>query len=192
MAIIYKHTNKTGKSYIGCTTYTIEKRWREHVYNRNKDYKFNRAIKKYGVEDWNHEILCECTYEEMFELEIKYIRESDTYNTGYNSSEGGYIGMGMKGKSHTIESKKKMSDSHTGKELSYEHKLKISESTKGCNLGASNGRSKRVKATMSGIPFIYPTIKLLSNAIHVPRRTIDRLLNTGNYSTKYNLTVEYI
>lgn len=28
---MYKHMNKTtGKSYIGCTQFTIEKRWREH------------------------------------------------------------------------------------------------------------------------------------------------------------------
>ena len=38
---------------------------------------------------------------------------------------------GMYGKTHSEESKKKMSEKHKGKKLSEEHKQKISKSTKG-------------------------------------------------------------
>ncbi len=193
MAIIYKHTNKTtGKSYIGCTKFTMEKRWNEHVYNRNKDYKFCRAIKKYGVDDWIHEVLCECTPDEMFLFEVDYINKFDTYNNGYNSSEGGFIGMGMVGKKHTSESKMKMSNSHLGKKLSNNHKESIKKTLTGRNVGASNGMAKPVFAIINGVQFCATTARNLCNGLNLPERTINRLLTSGKgYSKKHNLYVGY-
>ena len=36
MAIIYKHTSPSGKSYIGMTNQTIEERLKGHIIDRNK------------------------------------------------------------------------------------------------------------------------------------------------------------
>ncbi len=52
--IIYKHTSKTsGKSYIGLTKGTIEKRLWEHLLKslKGKNTHFHNAIRKYGIDD---------------------------------------------------------------------------------------------------------------------------------------------
>lgn len=54
--IIYKHTNTvTGKSYIGLTKYSIERRFKQHLYDSGKcrngklpQSAFPRALRKYG------------------------------------------------------------------------------------------------------------------------------------------------
>lgn len=65
-------------------------------------------------------------------LEILYIRR---YNPLFNFTIGGegIIGSvpGMKGKSHSMETRKKMSEAQKGKVFSEEHKRKLSEGRKG-------------------------------------------------------------
>jgi len=52
---IYKHTSPTGKCYIGQTV-DIKNRWKPSAYRQCK--KFHNAIKKYGWENFTHEIIC--------------------------------------------------------------------------------------------------------------------------------------
>jgi group I intron endonuclease len=93
---IYKITNKiTGKSYIGQSINT-SKRIKEHFWKAtcSKDVSFNsilhQAIRKYGAENFEIEILKECTVEELDELEKHYIKMYDTISpNGYNILEGG-------------------------------------------------------------------------------------------------------
>lgn len=59
--IVYKHTVlPTGKVYIGCTTQSVDDRWKNGCGYSGSTH-FNRAIKKYGWENISHEILKYCT-----------------------------------------------------------------------------------------------------------------------------------
>lgn len=87
--IIYKITNKVnGKSYIGQTRYTIEFRWKQHQHKKDNTY-FHNAIHKYGIENFNIEILEECNIEDLNNREIFYIAKYDTFKNGYNLTIGG-------------------------------------------------------------------------------------------------------
>jgi hypothetical protein len=98
MYLIYKITNeKTGKSYIGYTSKTIEDRWKIHLkFSKRKNNKnhFSCAIRKYNLSDWKKEILISKikNIQEAERKEIEMISKYDTYKNGYNSTLGG-IGL---------------------------------------------------------------------------------------------------
>ena len=93
MGFIYKITNKiNGKSYIGKTEQTVEKRFKEHISDaRNKahmDRPLYRAIRKYGIENFIIETLEEC--DNAVEREVFWIKHYNTFgNSGYNATIGG-------------------------------------------------------------------------------------------------------
>ena len=101
MYLIYCHTNKTnGKKYIGQTSKTMEERWKKHCldaknekYSKHYSNYFKSAIRKYGEDDWIHEILEDNiqTIEEANQAEIKYISfyQSNIKGKGYNIDPGG-------------------------------------------------------------------------------------------------------
>lgn len=90
--IIYKHTNKiNNKSYIGqtCKAEDPNLRWCNGK-GYSKCRKFYNAIKKYGWENFSHDIIAEAyTAEEADELEKQYIKSYDSINNGYNITFGG-------------------------------------------------------------------------------------------------------
>lgn len=94
---IYKITcNETGKCYIG-QSINIENRWKQHLYesfNRQDDTKFHNAIRKYGKENFELEVLeeCELNQEILDERERYWIEYYDSYEKGYNSTRGGQQG----------------------------------------------------------------------------------------------------
>ena len=90
---VYCHTNNiNGKKYIGITAVKPEYRW-----NHGNGYRhqvFEKAIKKYGWENFSHEILFEGLTKEEAELqEIALIRQYNTQDSkyGYNISCGGKL-----------------------------------------------------------------------------------------------------
>lgn len=91
MAIVYKYTNKiNGKSYVGQTV-NPEQRKRSHKSSHtnpndpNYDFKFYRALRKYGWENFSYEILEEVTdVHSIYERESFYIKELDSIENGYN------------------------------------------------------------------------------------------------------------
>ena len=89
---IYKITNKiNGNSYIG-QSINVEKRLLSHKKYRNKIIKnkvLYKAIEKYGIENFDFEILEECKKEELNEREKYYIKKYNTYYKGYNMTRGG-------------------------------------------------------------------------------------------------------
>lgn len=92
---IYKITNKVnGKVYIGQAV-DIERRWKEHkkriFYQNGKDYHspLYRSMRKHGLNNFSFEVVEECPAEELNDKEIFYIALYDTYNQGYNQTEGG-------------------------------------------------------------------------------------------------------
>ena len=92
--VVYRHIAPNGKSYIGITKQDAERR-----FQNGNGYKtqtaFWRAIKKYGWENFQHEVLEEeLTEKEASEKEDYYIR--NVFNSfvpnGYNVAEGGATG----------------------------------------------------------------------------------------------------
>lgn len=91
MAYIYKITNKeNGKFYIGKTKRkSITRRWFEHQYNaRKNDYRhpLYDSIKRYGLEQFEIEIIEECEETVLSEKEIRWIEQ---LSPQYNLTEGG-------------------------------------------------------------------------------------------------------
>ena len=97
---IYKYTNKiNGNVYIG-QSIDIQQRQYNHKYSAfnesTKDYnsQFHQAIRKYGIDNFDFEIVAEVTKEEysrafLNELERFFIKYYDSYHNGYNATEGG-------------------------------------------------------------------------------------------------------
>jgi group I intron endonuclease len=164
---IYLITNLLNlKQYVGITKFSIEERFLQHI---KKGFLLTEAIQKYGKDKFSIELIVEVeSPDRAYELEQHYIKK---YNTkapnGYNLTDGGdgIFGwepseeyrkecserikqlhnekkVGMYGKKHTEETKKKMSDAAKGKEkpwlsgrkISEETKEKISQSNKGKKL----------------------------------------------------------
>lgn len=100
---IYKFENKVnGKVYIGQTRQKIKTRYRQHINaaKKNKGNLLQRALNKYGENNFNFEIIeeieCEAKKELidiLNDLEIKYIKEYDCLTPkGYNILKGGRVG----------------------------------------------------------------------------------------------------
>lgn len=111
---VYCHRNKiNGKRYIGQTKQNIERRWGDNGCNYKGCIHFNRAINKYGWNNFEHYIIQDgLTKEEADELEKLNILAYNTTNAnfGYNIDKGGSHG----GHPHTEETKAKMSKSKKG------------------------------------------------------------------------------
>lgn len=148
------HTNKNNnKKYIGITRNSPKRRWSNG--NGYKSEYFCNAIKKYGWDNFKHEIIfCNLTKEqaECLEIEmIKYHRTTDR-NYGYNIQNGG----NTKG-SHSDETKQKISKIHKGKIISEETKERI---------------RKKVKCIQNNT--IYNSIKEASKALNIKENCISR------------------
>ena len=93
---IYKWTNKiNNKSYIGQSIH-IEQRKRQHIasayYPKSNTYNslFHMAIRKYGLDNFDFEILTICKVEELDTLEKMYIKKFNSLMpNGYNMTPGG-------------------------------------------------------------------------------------------------------
>ncbi len=129
--IIYKATNKeNGKYYIGQTKGTLKNRIRSHKSaSKNKDNIFYRAIRKYGIDAFEWEVVEECSSKkELDECEVRLIAEN---LEGYNIAKGGEGGDTISNHPDLERIKADVSKFHKGKTLSEEHKRKISEAHKG-------------------------------------------------------------
>lgn len=159
---VYKLTSPSNKVYIGITSQSVKKRWKNgNGYKRCPA--MNKAITKYGWENFTKEILLENTTEsEAKSLETLLIKVhmSNDSRYGYNITEGGEGTTGIKmseemkehlrqinlGKHHSEETKRKMSAAHKGNKYSLgvkhteEWKRQISERQKGAN----NQHAKKV------------------------------------------------
>ena len=95
MAYIYCITNLiNGKQYVGKTTCSITKRFKEHCRDCSKEYEKNRplyaAMNKYGIENFVVKELIECEVDELSSYEIMFIEKLGTYGKeGYNATKGG-------------------------------------------------------------------------------------------------------
>lgn len=155
---VYCHINKiNGKRYIGITSQELNQRFRN-----GKGYKssphFNQAIKKYGWDNFEHQVLFSDLSEvDAKEKEIEMIAIYNTTNPdfGYNITPGGegYSGKDNPwfGKHHTEQSRRKMSEARKGIPKTEEWKKKISESNKGKTFSAeTKAKMSKNHADFSG------------------------------------------
>lgn len=93
MPYIYKITNQINqKIYIGKTSYSIEKRWKEHCqdYKKHLEKPLYKAFNKYGPENFKIEEIEQVkTDEEACQREIYWIAFYNSYHYGYNATLGG-------------------------------------------------------------------------------------------------------
>lgn len=164
MLVVYSITNKINKKkYIGITSNFYDRK-RYHLWGmktlRHKNIKLLRAVKKYGFENFTIEVLEEVKGDRMDALirENYYINLYDSFNNGYNQSDG-YEASFLQnpseetrekhrvnmlgnqywlGKRHSEETKKKIGEAHKGKIVSQETRDKQSKSRKGKFCGKDN------------------------------------------------------
>ena len=91
---IYKITNKiNGKSYIGQTIQNVKERFYQHCATKCSQAILNmvihKAINKYGKSNFTIEVIEEVESTNLNDREKYWIRYYDSYNNGYNSTEGG-------------------------------------------------------------------------------------------------------
>lgn len=114
---VYKHTNKiNGKCYIGITNQRyVRCRWGKdgHGYSQYGQKKFWNAIKKYGWDNFAHEIIEKniATPQEANEREKYWIKYYDSFKNGYNATEGG---SGATGHIVSVEARRKLSEASKG------------------------------------------------------------------------------
>lgn len=161
---VYCHTNLiNGKKYIGKTK-DVNMRWagdgRGYLYNNrgNNSYTvFANAIRKYGWDNFSHEILMDnLTNEEACKWETYYI---DYYKTqigihdvdyGYNMTSGG---EGSPGRIISEETREKLVKSHLGKKQSEETKRKLSLAFTGRKMSKESiQKALRNRPSQKGIP----------------------------------------
>lgn len=132
---IYKITNKiNGKFYIG-SSQNISQRWYDHKRELRHDRHCNKHLQdawnKYGEENFSFEIIEECDIEELSKKEQlyieKYIESGQMYNISHDTNSS------MRGRKHSEETKKKMSESRKGLNAGEKHWLygkHVSDETK--------------------------------------------------------------
>ena len=158
---LYRHVNKeNNKIYIGITKTSPQKRW-----NKGNGYKrsvyFYSAIKKYGWDGFEHEVLLRGLTKEQAELkEIEFIKyyKSNFRDFGYNLNNGGNcVGTLSESTRHKMSLAKKgkytgINNPNYGKHpilkgspCSEETKNKISEAKKGKPIFSEYQKAKRSK-----------------------------------------------
>ncbi len=198
---VYQIINQTnGKIYVGRTN-DIHKRWTRHRNypfckrkgKQNECPKLYGAIRKYGIENFDLEIISEYNSEdECRQAEVEFIEISGSIKNGYNISMGGDgVSSGVHhpfyGKKHTIESRQKISQSKIGKKMgpaSEERKAKISAAltgkeklhTKGQNNPASKLKEDDVRSIRKLVSN-GETIASVAKLFHVSFQTIKLIID---------------
>jgi group I intron endonuclease len=153
MGVIYKTTNLVNnKIYIGKRIFNKDKFFRNKYYGSGKLLK--EAINKYGLENFNREVLEEVDNYLLEEREIYWIKfyNSTNLEIGYNLTIGGNSKYGRKIGHMSDETKKKISESiikyfsenegpFKNKNHSDETKEKISNKLKGRKLSDEHVRN---------------------------------------------------
>lgn len=209
--IIYKWTNKKNcKKYIGQTIHP-EKRYQQHKRGERADSQMiDRAILKYGAENFDYTVLLTIHAETREELrglldeaEIALIRlEQSYYKTGlgYNMTLGG---MTRGTYNHTEETKIKLSRIMKGKKLSEAAKRNIAEGHRGLKLSelhkaslqkAHKADMRRIRQfTVDGVLIAeYDSIKAAERTTGINRGGISACINGRQQRTTGRDGVSYM
>lgn len=205
--IVYKVTNKiNGKVYIGITTKTLEYRRKVHERDSKRyNYLFYRALKKYGFDNFEWEVIDTAqNIEELERKEKEYILLYESFNNpekGYNSTSGVNSHYQITDEQRKLRSERAKGKNNPmygtisplrGKKFSEEHKRRISESLSKADRphlkGSSNPSARRVINLDTGK--IFDTIKEASefysaNKIGITAVCKGKQKTCGGYRWKY-------
>ena len=206
MYTVYQHKNKiNNKIYIGITSQNPEQRWGSNGCNYKSSPHFYSAIKKYGWDNFEHNILfTNLTKEEACLKEQELIKKYNSMNRiyGYNSTSGGEMFsmnqetkekianalIGNKnGLNHPCseEKKKKISDAQKGREFTKEHKQKLSIAAQNRHTPCSEEKKKKLsqnypnkrKVYCEELDTIYESVQDCSRQLGIPATNISKLCN---------------
>ena len=106
-----------GKRYVGQTTKPLDVRIMQH---KRSDFVVDKAIQKYGIENFRYGVIKTCATREELNYWEKYfiVTLNSKAPYGYNMTDGG---EGNAGWHHKPESIAKMSKKHRGKKLTSKH-----------------------------------------------------------------------
>ena len=110
---VYMHISPSGKRYIGLTCQCPETRWANGCGYKGNPY-FDKAIKKYGWDSFQHIIIADgLSQEDACDMEKKLIFQYNTIDkdNGYNMTLGG---LGALGYRHTDETKARLREHFSG------------------------------------------------------------------------------
>ena len=163
MFVVYQHKNKiNGKVYIGITSRDPEKRWGTDGEGYRSSPHFYSAIRKYGWDNFEHNVLHvgltkeeACLKEQELILEFK----SNDSRFGYNQTSGGdfftmseeakaKVSKSMMGNKNGLghpcskEKAEKISKAQKGKHLAKDHRRKLSEAAKKRHVPCSDEKRK--------------------------------------------------
>ena len=183
---VYRITNLVnGKMYIGM-----------HCGNR-KDYMgsgilLQLAIQKYGVHNFNREILERCeTIEELRKAEARWIKNEDAVNNYryYNLMEGGQGGdTGFKNDTSMSKVVKEVWDTYTPEQRIARIKI-MRGATQYDKSGSNNPRAKRARVNGKE----YNCLKdALNDYPKVPYASLKLAAQTGIHNKKHNIKAEYL
>lgn len=174
MGVVYRYINlvegdEFGWCYVGNTTDEKHRKysWNNHGNKSYGGYKINSARERFGLENFDYEVLKKVEAEtveklkaQLDEIETTYIKQFNSVEKGYNRSAGGTgnkggisdehrrnIGKASTGRIVSQETRNKISASQTGHEVSKETRAKISKSKTGKkhNPAANKKQSDRMK-----------------------------------------------
>jgi len=150
--IVYMHENIiNGKKYIGITSKKPEDRWGKDGNGYSLQKRFFNAIKKYGWDNFKHEILFEdLELSEALRKEFEISKENKTTlnEYGYNNAvgHGGNFNMSEETKEIHRQNAKGEKNPMYGKKHSKETIIKLKEiNTKNAMYGKDNPASRAVK-----------------------------------------------
>lgn len=165
---VYKHTTPSGKVYIGMTGQNPSERWRDGA-GYGRTVPFARAIKKYGWENIQHEILATgLTRKEACDTERRMIEKYESANPqkGYNCTAGGEHAK------LTAETKKKISKSMKALDRTGErnpnygnHKLK----------GRAGLHGKPIRCVETGV--VYKSVRGAAASLNIDAKNLSKCVN---------------
>lgn len=189
---VYKHTFPNGKVYIGITRTSVSKRWNGGIGYKSQTLMF-RAITKYGWDNIKHEVLFDSlTKEDAEDEERRLIAEyrSCDPNYGYNVETGGNVGKKL-----AESTKQKISDSRKGKRWDYfrgrhhteESKRLLSEAHKGKLADGKSPLCKMVEQVDSygDVVAIYKSLTIAANSIGIKKGTMSEAIKNHRMSRGY-------
>lgn len=171
-------TSPSEKRYIGITQYDLETRKKQHIQDsKNPKYKFQRAIKKYGPENFIWEVVDTGeTYEELLFKEVEYIRFYDSKKKGYNCTDRG---QGVVGRKAT----KKQRD-RTSQIVKDHWKTKTPEQVKSLTKHLLKGGEVNKITVIDGNGNVFESMTIAANFHNISSGLVTILINEKRPSTE--------
>jgi group I intron endonuclease len=224
MYTVYQHKNKiNGKVYIGITSRIPEDRWGVDGCNYRSSPHFYSAIQKYGWDNFEHNILFDNLTKEQACIKeqelIKYFNSMDR-EFGYNSTSGGetfvlnedtrkkqsIAMLGNKnGAGHPCseEKKTKISQAQKGRQLTKEHKEKLSVAATKRHISCSEEKKEKLsknypnkkKVYCEELDRVFDSVQQCGKELGIPATNISKLCNgrgktlKGYHFKYYNDTI---